>query len=104
MGSHDPSRSNDLGNVNWQLSWNHRDSAKVREFSGYAGYLGNIEIERKRANFEPCGFTTYKITTFVKFKFCGSHDLGNVNWPLSRKPLEIEQNGAYFRPIRVYYL
>ena len=39
--------------------------------------------------FEPCGFTTYEITTFENINVGAhdpsrSHDLRNVHWPLSR--------------------
>ena len=44
---------------------------------------------------EPFDFTTYKITAFEKINFGShdplrSHDLRNVNQPLSWKPQEIE--------------
>ena len=48
LGSHDPSRRHDLGNVNCPLSW------KL------------LEIEQ---SFEPCGLTTYTITTFKNIDF-----------------------------------
>ena len=92
FGSHDPSRSHDLRSVNWPLSQKP------------------LEIERNGENFKPNGFTTYEITTFENIDYGShdpskshdpsrSHDLRNVNWPLSRKPLEIEQNGANFRTL-----
>ena len=72
FGSHDPSRSHDLGNVNRPL------------------YRKPLEIKRNGHIFEPPGFTTYEITTFENIDFRShdpsrSHDLRNVNWPLSQK-------------------
>ena len=68
-----------------------------------------VRVRAKRSKlYNPVGFITYKITTFENIDF-GSHDpsrsndLGNVNWPLSQKPLEIERNGAIFL-CRYYYL
>ena len=61
--------------------------------------LKTVSDRAKRSLFStPVGL----LTTFENIDF-GSHDLGNVNWPKSQKPLEIEGNGAFFLTLWVNY-
>ena len=68
-----------------------RDRAKRSKFSNHMGLL-------------PTKLQLLKILIFGSHDPSRSHDLGNVNWTLSRQQSEIEQNGANLRTLWVYYL
>ena len=65
--------------------------------------LGDVSDKAKHSLFlPPVGLITTKFQPLKIYDFGShdpsrSHDLGNVNWPLSRKPLAIEPNRANFR-------
>ena len=53
---------------------------------------------------QPMKLQLLKILILGSHEPSRSHDLENVNWPLSRKPQEIERNGAIFLTLWIYYL
>ena len=72
-----------------------RDNA-LKCYSDHAYFIPHKPIEIRQYMNKNGSETVSDNIDFGSHDPSRSHDLGNVNWPLSRKPLQIERTGANF--------